>query len=838
MVLGNDAESMPLQRRQELLSHIDACVENGHYHLKNQPSIIKYGGFLEGFQTSFATFYGQHDRYLDAEQLFRSSLELQKAHLGVESIATLSTMNNLSALYLDLKRLDEAEPILYETLVVKENMLGPDHPRTLNTVNNIGNLLALQLKYDEATQMYERTLKGYQAINGPNHRTVIQSMNNLGEIAMKKGDFFGAEVLFIDGIRRLLVQDGNQEDALVLYLKSNIALLYKLQNRLEEAVTAYLDLVNRRKEVLGPEHSLSLQSMCELADVYQALGQTDLALEWYREGCASLERIKRGTSTCENTDGEIGKLNSRFQKMASINDEYTAHSAKVSITANSSKARDKILSHTTVDNIDRRYPHTLDDSIDRRGPLISDNPSSQTNINVLADLTDRSGPLIFDGTVDRYGPRMPDDPGITKPLEPPNPFRPYSSRDVKKLDRAGVMMLQYKLAQQEAQRKAQQQAQQIRSIDSKGPKPYTILEIDRTGLNGIQSQSPSNLYIPEFYKLETTVCQTVNPHRSSIHEPLFPHESLFPHWCSENMLSPKTPPQGSSNINMRPPGQLPSTSTTIDRHGRTLRNIEASRRYRKKLRKRNADDDGFPMQSSKITKLAADIDRSGIQRQQFAILEARLEADQKLLLQQRAQQEAQQQHQQHFDAEPARELPDPGVDRPWQPPSPQNTNEGKVSLSTGSVNHAIDRWGFSYAQQTGISDSDLKILLKPTADFDIARRDPPSPQHNGVSNPNPENAPCPALVARDQLTIDRRALCMSNLGMPLNLRAVQIADVEKIAAEKASLGEVPSIDRMGSSMINKGIVLRRLHGIHDRLMEDRITGAKLADTEICDRGSV
>ncbi|PQE21684.1 Kinesin light chain protein [Rutstroemia sp. NJR-2017a WRK4] len=734
MVLGNVAESMSLQKRQELLSHIDACVENGHYHLKNQASVVKYGGFLEGFQTSFATFYGQHDRYLDAEQLFRRSLELQKTQLGVESIATLSTMNNLSALYLDLKRMDEAEPILYEALVVKENMLGPDHPRTLNTVNNIGNLLALQFKYDEATQMYERTLKGYQAINGPNHRTVIQSMNNLGEIAMKRGDFFGAEVLFIDGIRRLLVQDGNQEDALVLYLKSNIALLYKLQNRLEEAVTAYINLVNKRKEVLGPEHSLSLQSMCELADVYQALGQTGLAVEWYREGCASMERIKRGTSTFENTDGEIGILNSRFQKMASINDEYIAHSAKVSITANSSKARDKILSHTTVDNIDRRYPHTLDDSIDRRGPLISDTPSSQTNINVLDNLADRSGPPILDGAVDRHGPSMPDDPGIIKPAEPSNLMRPYSHRDIKKLDRAGVMMLQDKLAQREAQReaqrKAQQKAQEIRDIDSQGPKLDTAPQIDRTGLQ---------------------VCQQTIPHDSSI------HESLSLHWRSESMLSQKTPPQESSNNNMKSPGRLPSPLTTIDRHGRTLKNIEASLRYMKKLEKRNADDDGFPVQSSKITKLAADIDRSGIPRQQFANLEDRQEAEQKLLQQQR---EAQQQHKQHVDAEPARELPNPGVDRPWQPPSPQNTNGDKVSLSTGSVNYAVDRWGYSYAQQTGISNSDLNIPSKPSA----AQRDLPSPQHNGVSTPNPENAPYPAPVAKDPLTIDRWALPIMNLG--------------------------------------------------------------------------
>jgi tetratricopeptide (TPR) repeat protein len=740
MILSNDAEIMSLQKRQELLSHIDACAENSHCHLKNQASIIKNGGFLEGFQTSFATFYGQHDRHHDAERLFQRSLELQKTHLGVENIATLSTMNNLSALYLDLKRLAEAEPIIYETLVVKEKMLGPDHPRTLNTVNNIGNLLALQLKYDEATHMYERTLKGYQAINGPNHRTVIQSMNNLGEIAMKRGNFGDAEILFSDGIRRLLVLDGNQEDALVLYLKSNIALVYKLQSRLEEAVTAYIDLVNKRKEVLGPEHSLSLQSMCELADVYQALGKTDLAVEWYREGCASIERINRGACTFENPDEQIGKLNSRFQKMASLNDEYTSHSANVSITANSSKARDKILSHTSVDNIDRRYPHILDDSVDRRGPLMSDSPSDQSDINVLLDLADRRGPPIFDGMADRHGPSMPDEPGIPKNLESLNPVRPLPFGEITELDRTGVQMLQSK------------QAQRIREVHLQGPELYTVPKIDRTGVY---------------------VCQQVMPDKQCI------HGSLSLHWRSENMLSPKIPPQGSGNIDMGSPSQSSAVLTTIDRRGRDLRN-RAVACHKERLGKRHAENDGSPMQSSKTTKLTSDIDRDRIPRQQFTNIEAQRIMEQQLLLlkqqkaqqeaqrqiqqqqQQKARQEAQQQNQQRFDAEAARSLPDPRVDGQSRPRFPQNINEDKVPLPTDAVDRAVNRWGYSSKQQCGIPDSDLKILPKPFTDHDIAPPDFSSPQHDGVSSSNPEKAPNPELFPEEREPIDRWFLSTSN----------------------------------------------------------------------------
>ncbi|KAF7897692.1 uncharacterized protein EAF01_008658 [Botrytis porri] len=352
VIQGTDTELLSLQKRQELLSHIDACIENKSSFLADQQSVIEYGGIVEGFQTTFATFYGQHDRNNDAERLFMHSLDIQKSLLGTNNVATLSTMNNLAAMYLDSRRLEEARPLLHQALEIKHTMLGPRHPRTLNTANNLANLLVLQFQFDAATEMYERTLLGYQNLNGPVHKTVIESLNNLGEVAMKRGNFLEAEKLFQEGFKKLELLGGGGEDGLALYLKANIALVYKLQHRYQEAEHCYHAIIQKRKALLGPKHSSTLQSMCELGDVYFALGQLKLAGEWYIHGCACKERVISGTTSYRNPEEEAENLHLGFELLATLNDKGIP---------------DNLL-HTEVSSIDRRGPRILDDSTKRSEP--------------------------------------------------------------------------------------------------------------------------------------------------------------------------------------------------------------------------------------------------------------------------------------------------------------------------------------------------------------------------------------------------------------------------------------------------------------------------------------
>ncbi|KAF5871433.1 putative nb-arc and tpr domain protein [Botrytis fragariae] len=358
VIQETDIELLSLHKRQELLSHIDACIENKLSFLTDEQSIIEYGGVIEGFQTTFATFYGQHDRNNDAERLFMHSLDMQISLLGTNNVATLSTMNNLAAMYLDLRRLEEARPLLHQALEIKHTMLGPHHPRTLNTANNLANLLVLQLHFDAATEIYERTLIGYQNLNGPVHKTVIESLNNLGEVAMKRGNFLEAEKLFKEGLKKLEIPGSGGEDGLALYLKANIALVYKLQHRHQEAEQYYHTIIQKRKALLGPKHSSTLQSMCELGDVYFALGQLKLAGEWYIHGCASKGRVIAGTTSYRNPKEEVDNLRLRFELLTTLNDQGIP---------------DKSLD-TEVACIDRRGPSILDDSIERSEPNMPNDP--------------------------------------------------------------------------------------------------------------------------------------------------------------------------------------------------------------------------------------------------------------------------------------------------------------------------------------------------------------------------------------------------------------------------------------------------------------------------------
>src|SRR5947207_2085688 len=131
LIRDTDCENLPLFARQELLGHIDSCVENAQQFLTTPKSKAAHGGLKEGFQTVLASFYSRQDRYADAEKLFTEALVYQKRELGNFHIETMCTMNELGALYLQMGHIEKAEFILTESLRAKERALGPDHPPTL-----------------------------------------------------------------------------------------------------------------------------------------------------------------------------------------------------------------------------------------------------------------------------------------------------------------------------------------------------------------------------------------------------------------------------------------------------------------------------------------------------------------------------------------------------------------------------------------------------------------------------------------------------------------------------------------------------------------------------------
>lgn len=298
LICDTNSENLPLSARQELLGHMDSCVENARQFLKTPESKAAHGGLKEGFQTALASFYSRQDRHADAEKLFTEALVYQRRELGNFHIETMCTMNELGALYLKMGDVENAEFMLTESLRAKERALGPDHPRTLNTVTNIGNLYSLQLQLGKATEMYQRALEGYTKLHGPKHKSVAEAWNNLGEISMKQGRFSVAQEQFATALETVHVSAGGDTD-FILYLKSNLALIYKFEKFFTRAKDLYSEVIEGRSAMLGVGHSSTLQSMCEMGDVFLAEGNKQGAEVWYARGKASVERKRKAERELE-----------------------------------------------------------------------------------------------------------------------------------------------------------------------------------------------------------------------------------------------------------------------------------------------------------------------------------------------------------------------------------------------------------------------------------------------------------------------------------------------------------------------------------------------------------
>jgi tetratricopeptide (TPR) repeat protein len=77
------------------------------------------------------------------------TLKLRRARLGSDHTGTLTTMNNLAAVYWSARQLDKSVPLFEATLKLREKKLGRQHPETQRTVANLG------VNYKDAGRLQE-----------------------------------------------------------------------------------------------------------------------------------------------------------------------------------------------------------------------------------------------------------------------------------------------------------------------------------------------------------------------------------------------------------------------------------------------------------------------------------------------------------------------------------------------------------------------------------------------------------------------------------------------------------------------------------------------------------
>jgi len=197
--------------------------------------------------------YYWSDRYAEAEPLFDEALSIRRRILGVDSIYTEESLQNLAGLYCAQGRDDAAEQLYEEALSVLRRELGADHPDTAHSLLNLAEFYFDQRRYAEAAPLYEEALTINRRALGADHTNTVFSLSNLASLYFDQGRYEDAEPLFEEALsisRRVLEAD-HPDTAESL---NNLAELYRAQGRYEEAVPLSKGAVEIMEWVLGAEH--------------------------------------------------------------------------------------------------------------------------------------------------------------------------------------------------------------------------------------------------------------------------------------------------------------------------------------------------------------------------------------------------------------------------------------------------------------------------------------------------------------------------------------------------------------------------------------------------------
>jgi CHAT domain-containing protein/Tfp pilus assembly protein PilF len=189
-------------------------------------------------------------RLPEAEPLFRRALALWQK--GPEGAALADGLDGLANVLQDEGRYKEAEPLQRRALSIREKVFGADAPAVAESLFNLGDLLEAEGRFPEAEASLRRSAAIREKAFGANNPAVGASLSDLGIVLERMGRYADAEAV----LRRSLEIDAslNPQGRDMAASLNNIAGLYALEGRLDDAERAYYRALSLEESLLGAEH--------------------------------------------------------------------------------------------------------------------------------------------------------------------------------------------------------------------------------------------------------------------------------------------------------------------------------------------------------------------------------------------------------------------------------------------------------------------------------------------------------------------------------------------------------------------------------------------------------
>jgi TolA-binding protein len=203
--------------------------------------------------------YYSQQRYAEAEQLLRQSVQQREKVLGAEHVHTLESKYLLVVTLYKQQKYAEAEALLRELVQQQEKVLGTEDVDTLESKYLLALTLYRQQKYAEAEVLLRQSVQQRKKVLGAEDVDTLESKYLLALTLYKQQKYAEAEALLRQSVQQREKLLG-AEDVDTLESKYRLALTLYRQQEYAEAEALLRQSVQQREKVLGGYHKDTLAS--------------------------------------------------------------------------------------------------------------------------------------------------------------------------------------------------------------------------------------------------------------------------------------------------------------------------------------------------------------------------------------------------------------------------------------------------------------------------------------------------------------------------------------------------------------------------------------------------
>ncbi|KAJ3040475.1 Kinesin light chain 3 [Rhizophlyctis rosea] len=273
--------------------------------------------------------------YAKGEELCRVGWESSKRTLGADHHLTVKMEMLLAELNCSMGNPKKAVELLLDSLPRRKGRAeGQNQPDTIATEHALAQAYKEDGEWTVAKELYQSCLDGIREHFGADHPATLEARNELGLVYIKLGNLEAARLMLEDGLhicQRTLPVD----DPLTLRFMSNLALAYDSMGTGNEAEAErlYLECMEKRKRVLGVNHSETLSATYNLAVFYHQNKRHQLAEPLYQDYLYRIKMVRgdahKDTITAAFRLGRLWYDVGRFATAASILHEYVVIAREV-----------------------------------------------------------------------------------------------------------------------------------------------------------------------------------------------------------------------------------------------------------------------------------------------------------------------------------------------------------------------------------------------------------------------------------------------------------------------------------------------------------------------------